>query len=124
MTKSTCLSAAFVCITLLVSIGAVQARSHVPLAAGLTTQLDEHAAHYHRASAVRASLWHTDGGDDHKEKHKTKDEDKDKGDDKDKDKDDRAPSPVPEPSTLLSFGVALLIGGGALLSRRVPRNPK
>jgi hypothetical protein len=30
-----------------------------------------------------------------------------------------APSPAPEPSTILSFGVALLVGGGVLLSRRL-----
>jgi hypothetical protein len=34
------------------------------------------------------------------------------------------PKPTPEPPTLLSFGAALLIGGGVLYSRRLRRNRK
>jgi len=46
--------------------------------------------------------------------------------DKYKDKDHKHDhhEPTPEPSTLLSFGVALLIGGAVLYSRRLRRNRK
>jgi hypothetical protein len=37
---------------------------------------------------------------------------------------DNGPNPVPEPSTMLSFGAALLIGGGVLYSLRLRRNRK
>ena len=40
----------------------------------------------------------------------------------DHDRDDKAPTP--EPSTILSFGAALLIGGGVLYSRRLRANKK
>jgi hypothetical protein len=43
---------------------------------------------------------------------------------KDKDQNQRGPSPAPEPSRILSFGAALLIGGGVLYSRRLRRNSK
>ena len=49
-----------------------------------------------------------DGGHDH-----------DGDGDHDHDGDKHAPPPTPEPSTILSFGAALLIGGGVLLSRRL-----
>lgn len=42
-----------------------------------------------------------------------------RGNDHDRDDDDHAPKPVPEPSTLLSFAVAALVGGGVLVSRRL-----
>jgi hypothetical protein len=45
---------------------------------------------------------------------------KKKGDDDDP----PGPKPTPEPSTLLSFGAAILIGGGVLYSRRLRRNRK
>jgi hypothetical protein len=44
------------------------------------------------------------------------------GDEPDHDADD--PAPTPEPSTILSFGAALLIGGGVLYSLRLRRNRK
>jgi hypothetical protein len=37
---------------------------------------------------------------------------------------DPAPSPSPEPSTLLSFGAALIIGGGVLLLGRLRKERK
>src|ERR1700683_2968215 len=43
---------------------------------------------------------------------------------KDYDKDHHHHEPTPEPSTLLSFGAALLIGGAVLYSRRLRRNRK
>ena len=36
----------------------------------------------------------------------------------------KGPEPTPEPSTILSFGAALVIGGGVLYSRRLRRNRK
>jgi hypothetical protein len=42
-----------------------------------------------------------------------------RGNDHDHDGDDHAPKPIPEPSTLLSFAVAVLVGGGVLVSRRL-----
>jgi hypothetical protein len=44
------------------------------------------------------------------------------GDDPDHDADD--PAPTPEPTTILSFGAALLIGGGVLYSRRLRGSKK
>jgi hypothetical protein len=35
--------------------------------------------------------------------------------------DGHAPTPAPEPSTVLSFGAALLVGGGVFYSRRLRR---
>lgn len=46
---------------------------------------------------------------------------KDKDDRHDKDKDHTHPAPAPEPSTLLSFGAALVIGGGVVLLGRLRR---
>jgi len=45
---------------------------------------------------------------------------KKKGDDDDS----PGPKPTPEPSTLLSFGAAILIGGGVLYSRRLRGSKK
>jgi hypothetical protein len=58
-----------------------------------------------------------------------KDHDWDKGHDKDHDKDKRhdpngAPSPTPEPSTILTFGAALAIGGGVLFLGRLRKERK
>lgn len=61
---------------------------------------------------------YTGGGDGYGNNDNGKDGDKDDHDhDHHRDHD-----PTPEPSTLLSFGVAILIGGGVLLSRRLRRN--
>jgi hypothetical protein len=38
--------------------------------------------------------------------------------------DHTGPDPTPEPTTILSFGAALLIGGGVIYSRRLRRNRK
>jgi hypothetical protein len=68
--------------------------------------------------------------DDDGYKHDDKDKDWDKDGDGDKDDHDKGDhdhhkyhhEPTPEPSTLLSFGAAILIGGGVLYSRRLRRN--
>lgn len=46
------------------------------------------------------------------------------GDDDGGDDDGGSHNPTPEPSTILSFGAAILIGGGVLYSRRLRRNRK
>jgi PEP-CTERM motif len=87
---------------------------------------------YMRKDKDKDKDWDVDGY-----KHKDKDKDRDgngyKHKDKDKDRDgngdgdkDGQPQfhnvPTPEPSTLLSFGAAILIGGGVLYSRRLRKN--
>jgi hypothetical protein len=76
-------------------------------------------------------LWGQDGDHKGKDYDGDKDHEGDKGHDGDKDHDkgkhsdrDGAPSPTPEPSTILSFGAALLIGGGVFYSRRLRKNRK
>ena len=84
------------------------------------------------ASAVNPtqilSLWassiYTGGRDGDREDDKDKDKGKDKDKDKDKEHDRDDHTPTPEPSTILSFGAALLIGGGLLYSRQLRRNRK
>jgi hypothetical protein len=81
---------------------------------------------------IWANPTYTGGGDGYQDngknkykgkyKDKDKDREKDKDKDQDKDKDKYGPSPVPEPSTIQSFGAALLIGAGVLYSRRLRRN--
>jgi hypothetical protein len=67
-----------------------------------------------------ALLW---GDSDHDKDHDgDRDRDHDHDHDKDHDKGKHGPKPTPEPSTLLSFGAALLIGGGVFYSRRLRRN--
>lgn len=60
-------------------------------------------------------------GQDGDYKDKDRDGDKDKGRDGDKYKDPKHPAPAPEPSTLLSFGAALVIGAGVFLLGRLRR---
>lgn len=75
------------------------------------------------AAAVWASAMYTGGDDGYQgsDKDKYGDHDGDK-DDHDHDHDHHHHEPTPEPSTLLSFGAAILIGGGVLLSRRMRRS--
>jgi hypothetical protein len=79
---------------------------------------------------IWANPIYTGGGDGYQDNGKNKykgtykDKDKDRDKDKDKDKDKYGPSPVPEPSTIQSFGAALLIGAGVLYSRRLRRNKR
>lgn len=77
--------------------------------------------------------WGNDGDkDDHgsfdRDRRHDGDGDKDKDGDGDKDHDHHpgdhdhdGHEPTPEPSTILSFGAALLIGGGVMYSRRLRR---
>ena len=120
MIKSLSMSAVLLSIVLLIFAGSVSART-----GGTSVPIPGSAAQIKAvASAVNPpqilTLWassiYTGGGDGEHE------DDKDKDKDKDKDHDDH--SPAPEPSTILSFGAALLIGGGVLYSRRLRRNRK
>ena len=67
------------------------------------------------------------GKDWDKEGDHDRDRDHDGDGDHDHDRDHKkggAPSPTPEPSTLLSFGAALLIGSGVIYSQRLRRSKK
>lgn len=67
------------------------------------------------------------GKDMDKEGDHDRDRDHDGDGDHDHDRDHKkggAPSPTPEPSTLLSFGAALLIGSGVIYSQRLRRSKK
>src|ERR1700730_7158401 len=116
MIKSICLSVALLSILLLVSAGTASAQTRRVLdtnLAGAATQLIAIASFGHPTQALNISaisMFSGDGDDHH-------DGDGDKDDhDGDHDK-DHGPKPTPEPSTILSFGAALLIGGGVLASR-------
>jgi hypothetical protein len=71
-------------------------------------------------------LWGHDGDDKDKDHDWNKDHDWDKDHDRDKGHERKggAPAPTPEPSTLLSFGAAIVIGGAVLLSRRLRASRK
>jgi hypothetical protein len=84
---------------------------------------------------ILGSPIYTAGGDrDRDDNHGGGDRDRDKnhgGGDRDRDKNNGGgegrgdgTAPTPEPSTILSFGAALLIGGGVLYSRRLRANKK
>jgi hypothetical protein len=67
-------------------------------------------------------LWGQDGNDNGGGKGHDWDKDHDKGHDWGKGKDgdpDGPPSPTPEPSTILTFGAALAIGGGVFYLERL-----
>jgi hypothetical protein len=140
MSKSIPLVACLLCIAALIAAGvtSTQAGTSVPVPASPPTSVSN------LGLAVPASMlpaiwlnavksWENDGYDRDKDKDKDKykdkdqdkdkDKDKDKGKDKDKDKDD-APAPTPEPSTLLSFGVALIVGGGVFFLGRLRKARK
>jgi len=117
MKRSLCLSAALLFIVLLMSAGSVSARTggtFVPIP-GSGAQIKAVASAVNPAQILTfwANLMYTGGGEGYQGDDKDKDKDKDKDHDHD---------PVPEPSTILSFGAALLIGGGVLYSRRLRRN--
>ena len=119
MIKSLCLSVALLSILLFMSAGTASARTRGVLNTNLTgsaTQLIAIASFGHPTQALNISAisMFSGDGDDH---HDDGDGDKDDHDgDHDK---DHGPKPTPEPSTILSFGAALLIGAGVLASRRL-----
>lgn len=137
MNKSLALRAAFLFIAVLMSsifLAAATGATSVPAAERLgwgmpTVGLDS-SSHVSPLVTFLAGSLTFDGDRD-----RGKDLDKDGEHDRDRDHDgdhdhDRdlkkggAPSPTPEPSTLLSFGAALLIGGGVIYSQRLRRSKK
>jgi hypothetical protein len=132
MTRSLGLSAALVCIALLLGSGSFSAR-----AGGALVQTQARLATQSEAATLAVpaqvlTIWtnaiYTNDNDGVWGKDKDKDKDKDGDGDGDGDKDDHHHryhhDPTPEPSTLLSFGAAILIGGGVLYSRRLRGNKK
>jgi hypothetical protein len=121
MVKSPAIRTALLTLALFAGVACVSARTSetfVSLRSGTAMQLRASANHLDGI----LMLWDGHDGDDDRDKDRgDKDRDKDRGD---KDKDDHAPSPSPEPSTLLSFGAAALIGLGVLYSRRLLGNRK
>jgi hypothetical protein len=110
MIRSLGLSAALLAIVLLVCAGSMSARTGGPvvLNPGSAIQLNAvtSAVNPSQILTIWANLLYTGGGDGYQ------------------DNDKHGPSPTPEPSTILSFGAALLIGGGVFYSRRLRRNRK
>jgi hypothetical protein len=126
MIRSLSVSAALLAIVLLISAGSMSARTGGTVVPnpGSAIQLNAvtSAVNQPEILAFLASSIYTGGGDGYQDNDKDKDKDKDH--DKDNDKGQHGPSPAPEPSTILSYGAALLIGGGVLYSRRLRRNRK
>jgi hypothetical protein len=138
MIKSLSMSTVLLFIFLLMCVGAVSARTggaFVPNP-GSTAQINSVASASNPSPAlpIWASTIYTgsdggkrygsgngdgnnNGGDDGN--NNEGDDENHEGGDKPKNHD-----PTPEPSTILSFGAALLIGGGVLYSRRLRRNRK
>ena len=120
MRKSLSLSVVLLTIILLVSAGSVLARTggtSVPIPVVSATHLELVASATNPSQIVdkwASSIFLEGPSGDEKD-----DKDKEKGD-----KDDDDHKPTPEPSTILSFGVALLVGGGVFFSRRLRRNQK
>ena len=133
MIRSIGLSVALLSIALLMSSVSASARTggtFVPVA-GAAAQINTVASTVNPSQVL--SLWASTiytGGDGGKRygngdgnKWGNGDGNEGGGDDGNNDGGDD-PTPTPEPSTILSFGAALLIGGGVLYSRRLRRNRK
>lgn len=130
MIKSLSLSTALLSIGLLMSAGSVSARTRgtfVPNP-GSDAQIAAVASAVNPAQIL--TLWASaiytgvDDGDRNTYKDKGNDSHKDKDKDIDRDKDTHGPIPTPESPTILSFGAALLIGGGVLYSLRLRGSKK
>jgi hypothetical protein len=112
MIRSLGLCGALLSIVLLMSSAFVSAGTSgplVPISTSSTAKVNAVKSTVNRSQVVTflASLIDAGGNDG--------------GSDKDK-KPKKPKDPTPEPSTILSFGAALLIGGGVLYSRRLRRN--
>jgi len=133
MIKSIGLSVALLSIALLMSSVSASARTggtFVPVP-GSAAQINAVASAVNPSQVL--SLWAStiytggDGGKQYGNGDGKKDGHDDGGDNGDENggddrRDDRRPTP--EPSTILSFGAAILIGGGVLYSRRLRRSKK
>ena len=119
-----------VAIVLLLGAGSLAARTHQTLVPNQVSSVVTVPSAASTALLVWDGAIYTDGDDGYMNHDHDKDGDRegDKDDhdhDHDHDRDhhrDRDHDPTPEPSTLLSFGVAILIGGGVLLSRRLRKS--
>ena len=129
MIRSLSLSAALLSLVLLISAGSASARSggtYVPNP-GSATQIKAVASAFNptQVLAIWASPIYTggdggnEGGNDNGNNNGNDNNGNGNGGG-----DDKKDPPIPEPSTILSFGAALLIGGGVLYSRRLRRNRK
>jgi hypothetical protein len=134
MIKSIGLSVALLSIALLMSSVSASARTggtFVPVP-GSAAQINAVASAVNPSQAL--SLWAItiytggDGGKYYGNGDGKKDGHDDGGDNGDEnggdDRHDDPPKPTPEPSTILSFGAAILIGGGVLYSRWLGRSKK
>jgi hypothetical protein len=125
MIRSFSLLAALLSIVLLMSVAFASAGTGETLAtipARTTAQLNPVTSAVNPSQILTilvspVSMWGDEG-----DKDGDKDKDEDKDHKRDNDNDDKRPTP--EPSTILSFGAALLIGGGVLYSRRLRKNRK
>jgi len=117
MIKSLLLGVALLSILVLMNVESMSTHARgtsVPTQDRWTMQLRPVAPDTHPSRLLTAWLSSSDRAGDADRDHQ------DDGDgDHDHDGDKHAPPPIPEPSTILSFGTALLIGGGVLLSRRL-----
>jgi hypothetical protein len=129
MFRSLVLSAALLSIGLLVNAGSASARTggtFVPNQ-GSSAQIKAvaSAVNLPQVLAILASPIYT-GGNGGDKYSNGDDKNNGYGDGKNNggSDDHKRPDPTPEPSTILSFGAALVIGGGVLYSRRLRRNRK
>jgi hypothetical protein len=132
MVRLPAIRTALVTLALFAGVACVSARTSetpVSLRSGTAMQLQALASTNH-VDGILMLLDRRDG-DDERNRGWDRDDHRDKDGDKDRDRDGddkqsspHAPSPTPEPSTLLSFGAAALIGGAVIYSRRLLRNRK
>jgi hypothetical protein len=126
------IKAALVALALLAGVACASARSSetaISLRSGTAMQFQALGPTNHAVGFL--VFWDRHDSDDERDKvwdgdnHRDDDGDKDRDNDGDGNHDDpHAPSPTPEPSTLLSFGAAALIGGAVIYSRRLLGNRK
>jgi hypothetical protein len=140
------LTQSLLCMAVLMSAGAVAVRAggaslpvsarpgaEVALTSATATLVEEPLTQTLRSSLGAVSInWSSPTGwlgDNGHQGNENRDGDGDDRNGKDRDRDhdhdhDKPPTPSPEPSTVLSFGVALLIGGGVLLLGRMRETRK
>jgi hypothetical protein len=122
------MSAVFLFIVLLMSAGSVSARTGVAFVPnpGSTAQINAVASAFNpsQALAIWASTIYTGGDGGKRYGNGDGNNGGDEGNDNEGGDEHNDHDPMPEPSTILSFGAALLIGGGVLYSRRLHRNRK
>lgn len=124
MIRSLGMSIALLTTVLLMSAGSASARTggtFVPtLESATQIKTIASAVSPSQISNTWTSAMYLDGNDGNSGHHYGNND----GGNKDKDKDNDDKAPAPEPSTILSFGAALLIGGGVLYSRRLRASKK